>query len=136
MDIMIYSDLHVEFNGDFPLPPNNVDVIVLAGDIINIRKESQRNKLKEFCKGAEDVPVLYVLGNHEHYGSSIEQSFEVMREMEQEVLNLHVLENESFYINGVVFHGCTLWTGFNALGEPYKAIGKIEALRSHSTLSE
>jgi predicted phosphodiesterase len=59
--IRILSDLHLEF-ADISLPKVEADVVILAGDI-----DVEGNGLEWALNTFSDLPVLYVLGNHEYY---------------------------------------------------------------------
>ncbi len=61
MNILILSDLHLELS-PFSAPQNDVDVIVLPGDI-------HKNNLGINWARATwpDKPIVYVAGNHEFY---------------------------------------------------------------------
>lgn len=110
MKIQLASDLHLEFLGrDWPgerlisYEPGS-DVLVLAGDIAD-----GAQAFNIFINWP--VPVIYVAGNHEFYGHSIEHMRHKMRE--GAALNrIHFLENESVEIGGVRFLGTTLWTDY------------------------
>ena len=61
MKIHILSDLHMEF-WPFNPPAVGADVVVLAGD------SHIGMKGLDWAKGAfPDLPVVFVLGNHEYY---------------------------------------------------------------------
>ena len=103
MKIQIFSDIHLEF-GDAVMRRTDADVIIAAGDI---------------GLGAAGVPWLrdsgkptvYVAGNHEFYGSDLEQ---VQRDIRAAVAGSAVryLECERTDIGGVRFLGATLWTDY------------------------
>lgn len=83
------------------------DVLVLAGDIT-----TQKNgyvALEEFCQNFKHV--VYILGNHDHYHSTAtDVAYEIHETIELLHLeNLHFLQNESVTLDGVNFHGSTLW---------------------------
>ena len=65
MKLNILSDLHLGFE-PFARPVNDADVVILAGDIARPREAVAW--ATGFAK-----PVLYVPGNHEFYGSSIDR---------------------------------------------------------------
>ena len=66
MKLNILSDLHLS-QGELAPPVNDAEVVVLAGDIARppeaVAWASRLGK-----------PVLYVPGNHEYYGGTIEGS--------------------------------------------------------------
>lgn len=110
MRIRVLSDLHREF-GHVKLPEVPADVVVLAGDI------DRGTRGVTWARMAfPDVPVLYVAGNHEHYDERIGRLHEKLREAAASS-NVHILENETFELNGYRFFGATLWTDFNLLGD-------------------
>lgn len=110
MKLRILSDVHVEFE-DFDPPPAEADVVVLAGDI-HLRHHGLDWALQKF----PDLPVLYVLGNHEYYGRAMPAHLEKLRHLAAGS-NVSVLENESLTIGEVTFLCCTLWTDFALYGD-------------------
>src|SRR5690554_3685776 len=111
MKLQVYSDLHLEFEPLSPAP-TDVDVIVLAGDI-HIGDKGVLWALETF----PDRPVIYVLGNHEFYTHKYPGLITKLKSLAQGT-NVHVLEKDSVKIDGVAFHGCTLWTDFALFGDP------------------
>ena len=104
MQINFISDLHLEF-GPLEIEPEAGDVLVLAGDI----------DIKGRVDWINDIAgrfnhVIYVLGNHEFYNGAMDSIYRKTRE--GLVDNVHLLENESITIDGVTFHGATLWSDF------------------------
>ena len=63
MKLNILSDLHL-VHGGLPLPRNDADVVVLAGDI------SRPEEAVKWALGIKK-PVVYVAGNHEFYGAEM-----------------------------------------------------------------
>lgn len=114
MRIYILSDLHLEF-GDFKPPDLNIDVLILAGDI-----HVESGGIDWAKKYFKDIPVIYVLGNHEYYGSSLPQHLGFLKKLTAGS-NIHVLENESIQIQDVQFLCCSLWTDFNLCGNARSA---------------
>jgi predicted phosphohydrolase len=112
MKIALYSDLHTEFVAGShlkgylsPLLKTDADVVVLAGDIA-----SGRTNVKDVLKAFSDAykHVIYVAGNHEYYGSSLE----IFDDIGQLPDNVHFLNPGSVRIDGVTFIGGSLWTNF------------------------
>jgi Icc-related predicted phosphoesterase len=114
MRIYILSDLHLEF-GAFQPPDLDIDLLILAGDI-HVGSGGVEWAEQYF----EHIPVIYVLGNHEYYGSSMPEHLETLKEITRGS-NIHILENESIQINDVQFLCCTLWTDFNLQGNARSA---------------
>jgi hypothetical protein len=106
--IQLLSDIHLEHMADQgeayldALDPEGVDILVLAGDICS--HSLLPGSLRAFARAYPQV--LYVLGNHEFYGSS----FGAVRALcEGLPPNVHVLENGERTLDGVHFVGSTLW---------------------------
>ncbi|GEM69211.1 hypothetical protein SMI01S_28170 [Sphingobacterium mizutaii NBRC 14946 = DSM 11724] len=68
-------------------------------------------------KKIKDKPVLYVLGNHEYYKGSYPKTLNKVKAI-AENSNVHLLEDSFIDIDGIRFHGCTLWTDFSIFGDP------------------
>jgi Icc-related predicted phosphoesterase len=111
MKIQVLSDLHLEFE-DFPYENVGADVVVLAGDI-HIKDKG----LAWVLSNIKNVPVLYVLGNHEFYGKAYPKHIGDLKEKTKGT-NVHILENDVFSIEGINFYGTTLWTDFELFGDP------------------
>lgn len=108
MKLHILSDLHTEY-ADFDPPTTDADVIILAGDI-GVGKDGVDWAARSFT----DIPVIYVPGNHEYYGSDIG----VIDELRScAPANVFVLSDDRRDIDGVRFLGTTLWTDFRLYGE-------------------
>lgn len=130
---MIYvSDLHLEFYKKLKHLLNYVkfnewkdaDILILAGDIVNIRSENPSLK-KRFIKliklfKAKYKYVMYVAGNHEYYGYKNENTLDTVADADR-------ILKETCQANGVIFlqkskftlqlpdrqinfFGCTLWS--------------------------
>ncbi len=109
MKIQILSDLHLEF-AEFVPPHTGADVVVLAGDI------HTRGRGATWAARHFEVPIVYVAGNHEHYGSNMATTMRDLKQIAAQFPHLHVLENESVVIDGVRFMGATLWTDYRLTG--------------------
>lgn len=110
MKIQVISDLHREF-GFIDLSFEGADVVILAGDV------DLGTKGIEWIKSTfTDVPVIYVLGNHEYYKGSYPKTLNSIRNAAVDT-NVHVLENKAVTIDDVTFHGATLWTDFALMGD-------------------
>ena len=71
MRMQIVSDLHLEFGNPVPDLAAGVDVVVLAGDLAEFRHPWLLAEAVQAWEGAEHI--LYVPGNHEYYGSDIDE---------------------------------------------------------------
>ena len=103
MKLNFVSDLHLEF-GPISLTEKG-DVLILAGDITT---ENDTSWIKTVSKNFKDV--IYVLGNHECYYQSLGSAYKIAKKHLPK--NVHLLQNESITIDGITFHGTTLWSDF------------------------
>ena len=71
MKIQVLSDLHLEHGGFVPEHHPAADVIVLAGDLAPYT-EGLVDQIADHWSSAPHI--LYVLGNHEFYGSEIDET--------------------------------------------------------------
>lgn len=102
--IHVLSDLHLD-TGPYALPDGlKFDILVAAGDIGPI-------EVSVPWLAAIGKPVVYVLGNHEHYGRAFTETVAAAKALAKGT-QVHVLERESVIIDGVRFLGATLWTSF------------------------
>ena len=113
MKIQIISDLHHEI-GRSELNFNNADLLILAGDTNLGTKGIDWIKTK-----IKNIPVIYILGNHEYYKGSYPKTLNKIKEAAKDS-NILVLENQRLEISGIRFHGATLWTDFSLFGNPIK----------------
>lgn len=112
MKIQIASDLHLEqlpaaVKERLPTlitPAPDADLLVLAGDIHNDVAAI------DLFKGWP-VPVLYIPGNHEFYGSGWPGALTHMRRA-CEGTAVTLLDKDELEIDGVRFLGATLWSDF------------------------
>lgn len=103
MKLHILSDLHLS-TGELEPPPTDADLIVLAGDLA--RPAQAMSWAKALGRRA-----LYVPGNHEFYGSSLDGAVAELKRLSAGS-TVRVLDNEAVVIDGVRFLGSTLWTDF------------------------
>lgn len=108
MQIVLYSDLHLEFVPFHP-PEVTADLVVLAGDI------SLQRRGVLWANEAFQSPVIYCAGNHEHYKGHIDRTVEKMKAAAAP--HVRVLENESLIIGNVRFLVGTGWTDFSSTGD-------------------
>jgi predicted phosphodiesterase len=104
------SDLHLEF-GPFSIDPPRADVVVLAGDI-GLGTRGVVWARTQF----PDTPIIYVPGNHEHYGEALPRLTEKLIAFGRE-RDVIVLDRDVAEVNGIRFFGATLWTDFALLGD-------------------
>lgn len=103
MKLHILSDLHLGVGALEP-PRTDADLVVLAGDIA--RPAAAVAWAQRFGK-----PVLYVLGNHEFYGGSLDGTVAEFRRLCAGTA-VRLLDDEAVVIDGVRFLGSTLWSDF------------------------
>jgi Icc-related predicted phosphoesterase len=117
MRIWTFSDLHLQGAwADIervlgPIP--DADVCICSGDLIEGFPDEGVRWLDEHI--GRKMPVLYVLGNHEHYNH--DRDMETNRRVAQAAAwktegRVEVLDDMSTTIGGIRFHGTTLWTDF------------------------
>ncbi len=115
---LVLSDLHNEFGERFDCPTDVAcAVAIFAGDIdkpITTALEWLAWQRDKFLGG---VPIVYVAGNHEFYGSEMRLAREAGRERAAK-LGIHFLDPGSVVIDGVRFIGATLWTDFELNRRP------------------
>lgn len=128
MLIRYMSDLHLEFDYNqlkSDISPGNV--LILAGDIISARflninrtDKNSRNIRKKLDHIIDNWfpkfdKILYVMGNHEHYGSFYSDTKSILENYfkYKNCTNIHVLENEYIIHDDIVFIGSTLWTDYD-----------------------
>ena len=152
MKISYLSDLHLEFGliPDFEKTEGG-DVLIMAGDIfvaapLNPRRtdkaafqmRSYMQKMNRTLFNKFDK-VLYIMGNHEHYGSIYKHTYNTINSalIELGIQNVRLLEDETVLYKGIYFIGSTLWSDFqkenpismNACGEymnDFNMIGSMD----------
>ncbi|EGH45808.1 metallophosphoesterase, partial [Pseudomonas syringae pv. pisi str. 1704B] len=108
MKVLLYSDLHNEFDRFIP-PELPVDLVILAGDIdLQARGVLWANETFK-------SHVIYCAGNHEHYKGNIDRTVEKMKAAAAP--HVHVMENESWVFGDVRFLVATAWTDFSSTGD-------------------
>jgi hypothetical protein len=126
MKIALASDVHLEFGPIELTNTDNVDVLILSGDIcvaadlypvndpyglITTGKYQRFLEFFETCsKNFKDV--IYVMGNHEHYHGDFAQSAKILRDFVKPFPNIHFLDKEFIELHDHIFYGGTLWTNF------------------------
>jgi hypothetical protein len=130
MKLFIASDLHGEIRPHGYDVPEGVDfdVAVFAGDIGYgpaavdwlLGQKALRNK-----------PVMFVAGNHEYYGSLVEDQSLLIRSATYGT-NVTFLDGDVVsVIDGVRFLGCTLWTDFMFMSR-----SQIEGLQAGTSIND
>lgn len=110
MNIQIASDLHLDLlESRYPgyrviEPAGEADVLVIAGDI-----HHHTGAVDSFADWP--VPVVYVHGNHEAYGGTLDELDDALRTASAGS-RVHYLEGNELILDGVRFLGCCLWTDY------------------------
>lgn len=114
MKIRLLSDLHTEFRLPYKTADfaeyRGEDVLVLAGDIASGSSNTQ--DVINFFLDQGFPKVVYVPGNHEYYGTSINDFDDKMLDFCERTRGVHFLRPGTVTIDGVLFTGGTLWTNF------------------------
>lgn len=113
MLIHYVSDLHLEsLQGRSDMtgvrPVDGSDVLVLAGDIVQLRLLSELSRFIEPFT-ARGTPVILVPGNHEYYQHRVPIADRIKDDLEA-IPGLHFLNDRLIIIDGVRFIGSTLWS--------------------------
>ena len=136
MKIKLVSDLHLEFSDINIVNDQNYDVLILGGDICiaqdlhdfpeqSVRtaamlemlssRQIKTQRFRDFFKrcSSEFPHVIYIMGNHEFYHGSFFASIYHMRDECAKYPNVYMLEQDTKFIDDVMFVGGTLWTNMN-----------------------
>ncbi|MGV7214863.1 metallophosphoesterase [Bradyrhizobium sp. UFLA05-112] len=115
------SDLHIELTRGWDPPSGKArpafDVMVVAGDLVPRAERGVRWLLDR----VPDRPVIYIMGNHEAYGTDIDRTLEKAKAAAAGT-NVHVLQDETIRIGDVTFAGATLWTDFALFGDAHRGM--------------
>ncbi|WP_321816824.1 MULTISPECIES: metallophosphoesterase [unclassified Paraburkholderia] len=133
MHVQIASDLHLDaLQKKFPdcaplaIAPG-ADLLILAGDI-----DLGAAGVDRFAEWP--VPVIYVSGNHEAYGSGYRETVDGIARRAQGT-NVHYLERRSIELDGVRFLGCCLWTDYALYGDSATSMEYArEAMSDHQAI--
>ena len=132
MKFQYVSDLHLEFKENYQFVMDNwksvADILILAGDICSLTK---KNNLDLFFDKIQDdyEHIIYVPGNHEYYGKTIDllhthQNYSVKLRP-----NITLVNNQTIIIDQVAFVCSTMWSGVTLVASnfinDYRAIEKF-----------
>jgi predicted phosphodiesterase len=111
MRILALSDLHLDLWREHGLridpSISRPDIVILAGDIHN-----GSNAVPWAAATFQGLPVLYVHGNHEPYGESIEKAHMNTVTACRQYPSVRFLNCNEYIQDGIRFLGCTLWTDY------------------------
>ena len=127
MKIAFMSDLHIDFRADHgleflhTLEVPECDVLVVAGDLMEVACRAWESSVEKLCKMAPRV--IYVAGNHENYLSSVFAVDRRLEQVERKNKNLTTASAaRTFVINGVSFLVGTLWFPWFVDQDEYKGL--------------
>ncbi len=114
MDIQYISDIHLEFMNANEYRQfidsfkASAKILVLAGDIGNPRLPLYEHFLQHVSGLFEKV--FLIAGNHEFYGSTVEGTLPLIRELVSKFANITFLDNTMEEYAGFCWIGTTLWS--------------------------
>ena len=109
MKVQIVSDTHGEFPDGIEMQ-EECDLLILGGDIGFPKYPEAYRDLIERYHDTFSCPIVLIRGNHEAYGMTWEESFEVVRNVCDEFERVHFLENSTIEVCGVTIIGSVLWS--------------------------
>ncbi len=115
--LWIMSDLHLEtlpYPDVFQPARPDFDVLVAAGDIFEGDCMGGFRALNDLAEGK---PVVFVMGNHEHWNGVLNENMELAKAMALR-FGITMVDNSAAVIGGCRFIGGTLWTDYALAGEP------------------
>jgi hypothetical protein len=123
MRLQLLSDLHLETESYDPEPAENVELLVLGGDI-----DSRWHALERFRDWP--VPVVFVAGNHEFDGRDLRDASAALRDRCTSC-GITMLERESLVVvdgdgQRVRIVGTIRWSDFDLFGP----LGRAKAMRA------
>ena len=112
MKFQLVSDIHLEIYPKRRIKPAAPNLI-LAGDIGEVDDVALKDFL-QYCSSNWDN-VYYVAGNHEYYNSNsnIEEIDIKLRELVENLHNVHLLQCDYIEYDDFIIAGCTLWSRIN-----------------------
>lgn len=130
MKISYASDLHLEHDHNFTINDTG-DVLILAGDILPI-VHVNKPKYAQFFENmaSKFTNILYVPGNHEYYGSDLNNVNMLKYSLPPSVT---VLNNEAIIIDGIKFIGGTMWTNLHN-GSPAAIIASKQMMNDYRVI--
>lgn len=104
-DLHVREDATISYRAMFNEIGREADILVLAGDLTDLGKPREAELLAEDLRGC-GVPVVGVLGNHDHECDTVEEVTRLLREA-----GMHLLDGQSVELKGVGFAGVKGFAG-------------------------
>ena len=104
-DLHVREDATISYRAMFNEIGREADILVLAGDLTDLGKPREAELLAEDLRGW-GVPVVGVLGNHDHECDTVEEVTRLLREA-----GMHLLDGQSVELKGVGFAGVKGFAG-------------------------
>lgn len=129
MKLHCLSDLHLDANHQpFSIPHVDCDAVVVAGDVC----EGPVKAIQWLVRQRLAVPVVYVPGNHEFYGTAKDEAMEHAREEAAKHPNIHLLQDGHIDLPDIFgrvtrFIGATLWSDYALDGEAWRVPAMMAA---------
>lgn len=141
MKLYVTSDIHLEFGDCMIKNEDNVDVLILGGDIMLAQdlhdhpepmtphspeiiktlgtRQLKAQQYRDFLKRCSfQFPhVIFIAGNHEFYNGKWPVGLQYLRDECAKFPNVYFMENDCKTIDDITFIGSTLWTDMNK-GDP------------------
>jgi predicted phosphohydrolase len=113
--LWILSDLHLEtlpYPENFRPTPPAFDVLVAAGDI---QEGDPGRGFSILRRLAGDKPVVFVMGNHEHWNGIVDEDLALAGMLAAQV-GITLLDGTGAVLAGCRFVGTTLWSDYRLAG--------------------
>jgi len=128
MKAWIFSDLHLEKTRDFRFDSiPEADVCICAGDIFEGGPKFGAAWLGEHI--SPHMPVIFVPGERDYYGSSIYEGFKEAEELTEKYEDLLVIDGNGFKFRGYCFFGATLWFDYRLMTAAGKQLEEFRHIK-------
>jgi Icc-related predicted phosphoesterase len=104
-DLHVREDGSADYSGLFAEMSEAADAIVVAGDLTDLGKPAEAKLVAKYVQSS-DVPVVAVLGNHDHESGAVEEISAILREAK-----INLLDGTAVEIKGVGFAGVKGFAG-------------------------
>ncbi|MDX8523644.1 metallophosphoesterase [Mesorhizobium sp. MSK_1335] len=117
-DLHVQEDAQTSYRDLFGEVSREADVLVLAGDLTNLGKPKEAAQLAEDLRACS-IPVVGVLGNHDHESGAVDEISATLRQA-----GMHLLDGQAIELRDVGFVGVKGFVGgfgprmLGSFGEP------------------